>query len=168
MAIVSYAVVLYVGQMALGTTSIGYAYTAQDNLRGFRHKTTMSEEKPSEAKPQRKLLIPGFLTPSAIKGEERKAIRPEKRLRVRRRTDVDEGKAKINPETIRELQIFDKVEIVVVGGGSRERRYVFTVIPSEDVPKNEVWCNEEEMRRYGIADNTIATVRAYRGEQPRV
>ncbi len=122
----------------------------------------MSEGKPSEGKPERKLLIPSFLTPSGIKPEEKRERR-ERRLRIRRRGDVDEGKVKINPGVMRELGIGDKAEIVLVGGGSRERRYVFTVVPSEDVPRNEVWCNEEEMRRLGIADNSIATVRAPRG-----
>ncbi|WP_069806932.1 hypothetical protein [Vulcanisaeta thermophila] len=119
------------------------------------------QEKPSERKQERKLLIPSFLTPSGIKGEEERK-RSERRLRIRRRGDVDEGKAKMNPEVMRELSITDKVEVVLVGGGSRERRYVFTVIPSDDVPRNEVWCNEEEMRRLGVADNSIATVRAPR------
>mgnify|MGYP001626412817 CR=1 FL=1 len=124
----------------------------------------MSESKPSEGKPARKLLIPGCLTPSGIKGEERRERR-ERRLRIRRRGDVDEGKAKIHPEGMKELGITDKVEVVLVGGGSRERKYVFTVIPSEDVPRNEVWCNEEEMRRLGVADNSIATIRSPRTEE---
>jgi hypothetical protein len=123
----------------------------------------MSESKPGESKSsegasQRRLLIPGFLTPSGIKGEEKKERR-ERRLRIRRRSDVDEGKAKIHPEVLKELGIEDEVEIVLVGGGSRERKYVLKVIPSEDVPRNEVWCNEEEMRRLGVADNSIATIR---------
>ncbi|BDR92383.1 hypothetical protein [Vulcanisaeta souniana] len=121
----------------------------------------MSESKPSESKPARRLLIPGFLTPSGIKPEEKKERR-ERRLRIRRRGDVDEGKVKMHPEVMRELEIRDKAEVVLVGGGSRERKYVFTVIPSDDVPKNEVWCNEEEMRRLGVADMSIATIRASR------
>ncbi len=121
----------------------------------------MSESKPSESKPARRLLIPGFLTPSGIKPEERRERR-ERRLRIRRRGDVDEGKAKMNPDVMKELEITDKVEVVLVGGGSRERKYVFMVIPSEDVPRNEVWCNEEEMRRLGVADMSIGTVRASR------
>ncbi|MFB6471120.1 MAG: hypothetical protein TU36_007830 [Vulcanisaeta sp. AZ3] len=118
----------------------------------------MSESKPAEGKPARKLLIPSFLTPSGIKGEEKRE-RHERRLRIKRRSDVDEGKVKINPEIMKELDIGDSVEVVLVGGGSRERKYVFTAVPSEDVPRNEVWCNEEEMRRLGIADNSIATIR---------
>ncbi|MCG2886980.1 MAG: hypothetical protein L7G98_03385 [Vulcanisaeta sp.] len=126
----------------------------------------MSESKPTEGKPARKLLIPSFLTPSGIKGEEKRERR-ERRLRIRRRSDVDEGKAKMNPAVMRELGIEDKVEIVLVGGGSRERRYVFTVIPSDAVPSNEVWCNEEEMKRLGIADNSIATVRRPLGREEK-
>ncbi|GEM_PF-357955 len=115
-----------------------------------------------ETEPKPKLIIPAFLKPDLFKKEEKKE-RKERRIRVRRRKDVDEGKAKINPDLAAELEIKDKVEIVVVGGGSRERRYVFTVVLDPNVPKNEVWCNEEEMKRLGVADNTMATVRAHRG-----
>ncbi len=120
-----------------------------------------SEESRVETEPQPKLIIPPFLRPDMFKKEEKKE-RKEKRIRLRRSKEVDEGKAKINPELAQELEIKDKVEVVVVGGGSRERRYVFTVIFDVRVPKNEIWCNENEMKRLGIADNTMATVRAYR------
>ncbi len=116
----------------------------------------------SGGEPKPKLIVPPFLKPEAFTKEERRD-RKERRIRVRRRKDVDEGKAKINPELAKELDIRDKVEIVVVGGGSRERKYVFTVIQDPSVPRNEIWCNEEEMRRLGVADNTMVTVRAYRG-----
>ncbi len=114
-----------------------------------------------ESEPKPKLIIPPFLKPETFVKEEKKE-RKERRIRVRRRRDVDEGKAKINPELAKELDIRDKVEIVVVGGGSRERKYVFTVVLDESVPKNEVWCNENELRKLGVADNTMATVRAHR------
>ena len=130
----------------------------QQVQEGAEQKT----EQVQEAEPKPKLIIPPFLKPETFKKEEKKE-RKERRIRVRRRKDVDEGKAKLNPELARELDIKDKVEIVVVGGGSRERRYVFTVILDENVPKNEVWCNEDELKRLGVADNTMATVRAYRG-----
>ncbi|NPA23476.1 MAG: hypothetical protein GXO23_04185 [Crenarchaeota archaeon] len=114
-----------------------------------------------ESEPQPKLIIPSFLRPDMFRKEEKRE-RKEKRIRLRRSKDVDEGKAKINPELAQELEIRDKVEVVVVGGGSRERRYVFAVIFDVKVPKNEIWCNENEMRKLGIADNTMATVRAYK------
>ncbi len=123
--------------------------------------TAGSEESKVESEPQPKLIIPSFLRPDMFRKEEKKE-RKEKRIRLRRSKDVDEGKAKINPELAQELEIRDKVEVVVVGGGSRERKYIFTVIFDVRVPKNEIWCNENEMRRLGIADNTMATVRAYR------
>jgi len=109
-----------------------------------------------------RILVPSFLTPGALRGEEKKVVR-ERRLRVRRRIDVEEGYAKLNPEIMRELGIVGSVEIVLVGGGSRERKYVFKALPNDSVPRGEVWCNEEEMRRLGVADNSIATVRAARG-----
>lgn len=117
-------------------------------------------EKKPEEKP--KLLIPSFLRPDVYVKEEKKPIR-ERRLRVRRSNDVEEGKAMLNPQTASELGIVDKVELVLVGGGSRERRYIMSAIANDKVPRGEVWCNAEEMRRYGIADNSIATVRAPKG-----
>ncbi len=116
------------------------------------------ERKPEE-KP--KLLIPSFLRPDTYIKEERKEVR-ERRLRVRRRDDVEEGKAMLNPQIASELGIAGKVELVLVGGGSRERRYVMDVVLNDKVPRGEVWCNANELRRLGIADNSIATVRAPR------
>lgn len=116
-------------------------------------------EKRPEGKP--KLLIPSFLKPEAYVKEEKKEVK-ERRLRVRRRDDVDEGKAMLNPQVASELGITDKVEIVLVGGGSRERRYVFSVVVNDKVPRNEVWCNVEEMKKLGVADNSIATIRSPR------
>jgi len=121
----------------------------------------VERESKVESEPQPKLIIPSFLRPDMFRKEEKRE-RKERRLRVRRSKNVDEGKARINPELAQELEIKDKVEIVVVGGGSRERRYVFDVILDVNVPKNEVWCNENELKRLGIADNTMATVRAFR------
>ncbi len=80
---------------------------------------------------------------------------PEKRLRIRRRDDVDPGLAKINPETAKMLQITNSLEVVIAG----KKRFTFKAIGVGDVPANEVWCNTEELRAKGIADNTIATVR---------
>ncbi len=117
------------------------------------------KESTEEGVEKPKLIIPPFLVPSTFKKEEKKA-RLERRLRIRRKREVDEGKAMINPELAKELEIKDKVEIVVVGGGSRERKYIMLTVLNDKVPKSEVWCNEEEMRRLGIADNTIATIRS--------
>ncbi len=80
----------------------------------------------------------------------------ERRLRLRRRDDVIQGYAKMNPKTMEELQIENKIEVVIGG----KKKLYFNVMSFEEVPFNEVWCNEDELRVNGIADYTIATVRA--------
>ena len=83
---------------------------------------------------------------------------PEKRLRIRRRDDVDPGLAKINPETAKLLQIDDRLEVIVAG----RKKLDLKAIPFEQVPINEVWANSDEMRAQGLADNSIATIRRSR------
>ncbi|MEJ5293185.1 MAG: hypothetical protein WHS82_06270 [Candidatus Methanosuratincola sp.] len=80
---------------------------------------------------------------------------PEKRLRLRRRDDTDKGIGKLNPSTMKYLQISEKFEVVVAGKKKMELR----VLPFPDIPENEVWVNTEEMRVQGLADNSIATIR---------
>ncbi|RLG35837.1 MAG: hypothetical protein DRN91_09015 [Candidatus Alkanophagales archaeon] len=82
--------------------------------------------------------------------------RIERRLRLRRRSDVPSGVAKLNPQAMKYLGIIDKIEIVIVGG----KRLTLRALAFEQVPENEVWCNEDELRSHGIADRTIATCRA--------
>ncbi|RLF08457.1 MAG: hypothetical protein DRJ64_00995 [Thermoprotei archaeon] len=85
----------------------------------------------------------------------------ERRLRLRRREDVVQGSAKMNPKTMEELNIRSRIEIVIGG----KKRLYFNAIPVENIPLNEVWCNSDELRANGVADNTIATVRATFGER---
>ncbi|HDI75464.1 MAG: hypothetical protein DRJ52_01835 [Thermoprotei archaeon] len=92
------------------------------------------------------------MIPANINVSERK----EKRLRLRRKGEVSRGVAKISPKAAQYLNIKDTLEVVIAG----KKRYYFKVLVSEDVPENEVWCNEEELREYGIADKSIATCRA--------
>jgi len=82
--------------------------------------------------------------------------RRERRLRIRRRPEVPSGQARMNPSAMNYLGITDRVEVVIAG----KKRFHFRVLPLETVPENEVWCNEDDLRMYGIADNTVATVRA--------
>lgn len=81
---------------------------------------------------------------------------PERRLRLRRKTDVAPNAARMNPKVAQELQIKDKIDIVVAG----KKKLELNVIPVDDVPPNEVHCNEATLARSGIADNSIATIRA--------
>lgn len=79
----------------------------------------------------------------------------ERRLKLRKKDEVKEGTARINPKTAEFLGITDKLEVVLAG----KKRYDFDVVVSDAVPANEVWLNSEQMKRLGIADKTTATVR---------
>lgn len=80
----------------------------------------------------------------------------ERRLRIRRKEDVSRGLAKMNPKMMEHLGITNSLEIVIAG----KKRYRFRVLNDERVPEREVWCNADELKEYGIADNTVATCRA--------
>ncbi|MEZ0345404.1 MAG: hypothetical protein ABWK01_02520 [Infirmifilum sp.] len=82
--------------------------------------------------------------------------RKEKRLRLRRKDEVPEGKAYMNPVTMSELGITSSIEVVIAG----KKKLYFTSQPLDNVPPNEVWCSTDELKTQGVADNTIATVRA--------
>lgn len=82
--------------------------------------------------------------------------RKERRLRLRRRDEVPEGKAYMNPATMEELGISSAIEVVIAG----KKKLYFECQASDKVPSNEVWCNTDELKTHGVADYTIATVRA--------
>ena len=82
--------------------------------------------------------------------------RRERRIRVRTSENVKREFAKINPKLAEILGIKNKLEIVV----ARKKKLKLTVILDESIGENEVWCNAEQLREEGIADNSIATVRA--------
>jgi hypothetical protein len=93
--------------------------------------------------------------PSMLKEDRRKTV-VEKRIRIRRSPSTEENKARISPSLAKELGLSgDAVEIVVAGRKSLQ----LAPIIDESVPENEVWVNENLLKLYGIADNTIATIR---------
>lgn len=85
--------------------------------------------------------------------------RKERRLRLRRRDEVPEGKAYMNPSMMAELGISSAIEVVIAG----KKKLYFQAQPNDKVPPNEVWCNTDELKMQGVADYTIATVRARAG-----
>ncbi len=95
-----------------------------------------------------------FLTVTRVLEMQRR----ERRLRLRRKENIPYGQARMNPEMMNELNISSEIEVVIAG----KKKYRFIVVPLDSVPRNEVWCNAEELREHGIADNTIATIRAFR------
>lgn len=80
---------------------------------------------------------------------------PEKRLRLRRRDEIDKGTAKLNSAAYKFLQIAGRIEVVVAG----KKKLELKATSVSDVPENEVWINTDEMKVQGLSDNSIATVR---------
>ncbi len=96
---------------------------------------------------------------SALKAREKKLR--EKRIRLKYDPSVDREKARIHPSLAKELGITDLLEIVV----ARRHRFVFRAIVDEEAEENRVHVNPELMEENGVADGSIATVRAYRGTE---
>ncbi|MEB2836014.1 MAG: hypothetical protein GSR80_001223 [Desulfurococcales archaeon] len=128
----------------------------------------MAGEEEIEAKPEEELLPDkadvkaalSLIPPaSALKSEERRLT--EKRIRLRYDASLEPEEAKVNPQLAKELGIEDKLEIVVAG----RHRFVFRAIIDDEVEYNRVHVNPDLMEENGIADNSIATVRSYRGTE---
>jgi hypothetical protein len=96
---------------------------------------------------------------SALKSRERRLL--EKRIRLKYDPSLEREEAKVSPQLARELDIKDKLEIVVAG----RHRFVFRAIIDDEVEYNRVHVNPELMEENGVADNSIATVRSYRGTE---
>lgn len=79
----------------------------------------------------------------------------EKRVRVRLRDGVPDDVIYVSGKLASELGVKEKIQLSVSG-----RKIVLRVLVSDDIPENEVWANEEFMRRNGISDNSMATVRS--------
>ncbi len=111
-----------------------------------------------EVVPRRKIDIRAALSmiPPATQYFARERRVRERRIRLRFHNELKEGIAKINPSLARELGIRDQVEVVV----AHRRRFRYKVELDEQVPANEIWVNGERLPEYGVADNTIVTVRA--------
>jgi len=113
------------------------------------------EEKIEEEKP--KLSIKEMLKvippPHMLKEEKKKHI-TEKRIKVMHSDDVKEGFIVINPKLANSLGIETHAEISVKG-----KRIRFEVIYADNAPEDAIIGNREELKRYGIADNSIVVVR---------
>jgi len=95
------------------------------------------------------------IIPPATARREAKRRSRERRVRVRYDESVKRGTARISPSLAKELGITDCLEVVVAG----RRRLRLKTIIDEGLTGSDVWCNPEELRERGIADNSIATVR---------
>ncbi len=115
------------------------------------------EAKEGEEKEKRDIKALVAVIPPATQIMRRKEVRVlEKRIRVRLKDFIKEGEIHISESLASELQIKDRAALSVPG----KKRLVFKAVINESVPSNEVWVNEEVMKERGVADNTLATVRA--------
>ncbi|MCE4607115.1 MAG: hypothetical protein F7B59_07305 [Desulfurococcales archaeon] len=99
------------------------------------------------------------LIPSASQLKETKKALREKRIRIRYDDGLDEDEARVSLKLAGELGIRDYLEIVVAG----KKRFAFKAIVDENAEENIVFVNGDLMEEHGIADNSIATVRAHKG-----
>jgi anaerobic selenocysteine-containing dehydrogenase len=81
--------------------------------------------------------------------------RKERRLRIKINENIKEGKLSINSKTAQELGITDKVEIVIGG----KKKLELEAIISSETPEDQVFINPDFAKSFGIANNTIATIR---------
>ncbi len=99
--------------------------------------------------------------PPASQLKARQRTLREKRIRLRYDPSLRPEQAKVKASLARELGIEDMLEIVVAG----RHRFVFHAIIEDDLEDNRVYVNPDLMEEHGIADNSIATVRAYKGSE---
>ena len=118
--------------------------------------SAQEEEKGGTQRQERKIAIKALVAiipPASVRKTEKKLR--EKRVRLRYIDSVKPGHAIINDDLAKPLNITEYIEVTVAG----RKRFKLKASLSPDVPVNEVWCNPEELREKGIADNSIATVR---------
>ncbi len=121
----------------------------------------MSEERtagePEIEKPDVSKLLAAIPPASALKARTRRIT--EKRIRIKYDDTIEPEYAMIHPSLAKLLNIQDYLEISVAG----RHRFVFRAIIDEGAEQDRVHVNPDLMEEHGIADNSIATVRAHRG-----
>jgi len=123
----------------------------------------MEEEKKETSTPSKKIdvskLVSIIPSPAELRGEEKKIT--EKRIRVKYDETLPAGYAKFSKKLAELLGITenDMVEIVVAG----RKKFIYKSMIVEDTDVNTVYCNPSELKPNGVADNSIATIRKYKG-----
>lgn len=83
----------------------------------------------------------------------------EKRIRVRYDESLSEDAAKINKDLANALGVTegDLIEVVVAG----KKKFIYKPLITDDIDVETVFCNPVNLRKSGVADNSIATVRRH-------
>ena len=79
----------------------------------------------------------------------------EKRLRILHDETVKAGELVIHNKLKDDLEIKNKIEIVIA-----KKRFTFKVKTKTTIPEDKVYGNPEDLMKIGIQNNSIATVRA--------
>lgn len=111
------------------------------------------EEKEEEKKVDVKTLV--NVIPPASSLKKSKAPPKEKRLKMRKRPDVDQGIILVSTKLANELGIKDEAEVSVKG-----RRTIFKVILQDGLPETEIYGNEADMIKLGLEDNSTVSLRS--------
>ena len=111
------------------------------------------EEKEEEKKVDIKALVSIIPPASALK--KTKSEIKEKRVKMRKKADVEQGVILMSAKLAAELNIKDEAEVSVKGKRSR-----FKVIVQEGLPDNEIWGSAADMMKLGLEDNSTVSVRA--------
>ena len=111
------------------------------------------EEKEEEKKVDVKSLVNIIPPASALKKTKQQV--KEKRVKMKKRSDIDQGVILMSSKLASELNIKDEAEVSVKG-----RRNKFKVIIQDGLPDNEVWGNDADMLKLGLEDNSTVSVRA--------
>ncbi len=108
---------------------------------------------------EKKLDIVKLLTivPPASELKQAKAKVVERRVRIIYDDHLPKDLAKISQELASEIRVSegDLVEIVIGG----KKKLVYKALVASGVQYNTVFCNSEELRLNGVANNSIATIR---------
>ena len=131
----------------------------EERVEGEERREGEAEEEPMPDRPDIRRALSFIPTASALRQRERRLS--EKRIRLKYDYSLKPEEARIHPSLAKELGITDKLEIVVAG----RHRFIFRAIIDEEAEENRVHVNPDLMEEHGVADNSIATVRAYRGTE---
>ncbi len=99
-----------------------------------------------------------IIPPASALKETRKVLK-EKRIRIKYDPSVKPDSAKLNSSLAKVLNVTDKIELVVAG----RAKFVLNAVVDDGIEADRVHVNPDVMRREGVSDNSIATIRAYSG-----
>lgn len=113
-----------------------------------------NEEKEKEKKVNIKNLV-SIIPPATELRSREKSPPKEKRVKVKKKPEVDEGIIIISNKLKDSMKIGNEVEISVKG-----KKLKLKVISQDGLDEIETWMNPNDMLKLGLADNSTVTLRA--------